>query len=116
MAQHVTIKNQSVSVGDTIAVHQQIKEGAKTRVQIFEGLLIGVQNRQENKTFTIRKLATNGIGVEKIFPVELPSIEKIVVRRKGDVRRAKLNYLRDKVGKRASRVKEKVHSAPQTTA
>lgn len=107
MAQHLVIKDQSVSVGDTVAVHQNIQEGGKTRIQIFEGIVIAVQNREENKNFTVRKIATGGIGVEKIFPVMLPSIAKIVVKRKGDVRRSKLYYLREKVGKRATKVKEK---------
>ena len=107
MAQHVSILNQEISVGDTVAIHQNIAEGEKTRNQIFEGIVIAIQNREENKSITVRKIATGSIGVEKIFPVLLPSITKVMIKRKGDVRRSKLYYLRDKVGKRATKVKEK---------
>lgn len=107
MAQSLTIQNQLVEIGDTVAVHQQIQEGKKTRVQIFEGIVIAIQNREENKSFVVRKIATAGVGVEKIFPAFLPSIVKVAVKRKGVVRRSKLYFLRDKVGKRASKLKEK---------
>jgi large subunit ribosomal protein L19 len=108
MAQYLDFNEQtSFSVGDTIKVHQKIQEGGKTRTQMFEGIVIAIKNRENGKTFTVRKLATGSIGVEKIFPVRLPSIEKIEVKRKGDVRRAKLYYLRDRVGKAATRIKEK---------
>lgn len=106
MAQYLDIQDKKVSIGDTIAVHQNIVEGGKTRVQIFEGIVIAIQNREENKSFTVRKIATNSIGVEKIFPVLLPSIVKVDVKRKGAVRRSKLYYLRGMIGKRASKVKE----------
>lgn len=107
MAQNFIYNDQEINVGDTVRVHQEIKEGKKTRVQVFEGLVIAVKNREVNKTFTVRKIATNGVGVEKIFPIMMPSIKKIEVKRRGDVKRSKLYYLRDKVGKAASRVKEK---------
>ena len=107
MAQTFTYQDQSINVGDNVRVHQEIVEGKKTRVQIFEGLVIAVKNRDINKTFTVRKIATAGVGVEKIFPVMMPSIKKIEVKRRGDVKRSKLYYLRDKVGKAAIRVKEK---------
>lgn len=107
MAQNFTYNDQEINVGDNVAVHQEIKEGKKTRVQIFEGLVIAVKNREVNKTFTVRKIASNNVGVEKIFPLMMPSIKKIEVKRRGDVKRSKLYYLRDKVGKAASRVKEK---------
>ena len=107
MAQNFIYNDQEVSVGDTVRVHQEISEGKKTRVQVFEGLVIAVKNREVNKTFTVRKIATNSVGVEKIFPIMMPSIKKIEVKRRGDVKRSKLYYLRDKVGKAASRVKEK---------
>lgn len=107
MAQFVTFKDQTFAVGDTVVVHQQIQEGKKTRTQLFEGIIISVQNRQENKSFIVRKIASGGIGVEKIFPVQLPTIEKVVLRRKGDVRRSKLFYLRSRIGKSATKVKEK---------
>lgn len=99
--------DQEISVGDSVRVHQEIAEGGKTRVQIFEGIVIAIKNRDLNKSFTVRKIGANNIGVEKIFPVAMPSIKKIEVKRQGDVRRSKLYYLRDKVGKAASKVKEK---------
>ena len=81
-------------VGDTVAVHQKIKEGDKTRIQIFEGTVIAIKGREENKGFTVRKIASGGIGVERIWPLISPWITKIVVKKKGRVRRAKLYYLR----------------------
>lgn len=107
MAQYLEYKNQTISVGDTIRVHQEIKEGNKKRIQIFEGIVIAIKNEQNGKSFTVRKIGANSIGVEKIFPVLLPSIKKIEVKRQGDVRRSKLYYLREKIGKAASRIKEK---------
>lgn len=107
MAQNFTYNDQEVNVGDTVRVHQEISEGKKTRVQVFEGLVIAIKNREINKTFTVRKIATGNVGVEKIFPLMIPSIKKIEVKRRGAVKRSKLYYLRDKVGKAASRVKEK---------
>lgn len=111
MSQSFKYQDQQVSVGDTVRVHQKISEGDKSRTQIFEGLVIAIKGRETGKTFTVRKIATAGIGVEKILPVNLPSIEKIEVKRKGDVRRAKLYYLRDRVGKAATKIKEKAISA-----
>ena len=114
MAQNFTYQEETINVGDTVRVHQEIIEGEKKRIQIFEGLVIAIKNRDINKTFTVRKIASNSVGVEKIFPVMMPTIKKIEVKRRGSVRRAKLYYLRDKVGKAASRVKEK--STVQKTA
>jgi large subunit ribosomal protein L19 len=107
MGQYFTFKDQPVAVGDTVRVHQEVSEGDKKRVQIFEGIVIAVKNSGTGKSLTVRKLGANGIGVEKIFPVMLPSIKNIEVKRKGDVRRSKLYYLRDRVGKAATRIKEK---------
>ena len=107
MAQNFTYNDQEINVGDTVRVHQEIKEGKKTRVQVFEGIVIAIKNREVNKTFTVRKIAAGSIGVEKIFPLMMPSIKKIEVKRRGEIQRSKLYYLRDKVGKAASRVKEK---------
>lgn len=107
MSQKFIYQEQQVSVGDTVRVHQEISEGKKTRVQVFEGLVIAVKNREANKSFTVRKIGSNSVGVEKIFPILMPSIKKIEVKRHGEVKRSKLYYLRDKVGKAASRVKEK---------
>ncbi len=107
MAQNFIYHEQQISVGDTVRVHQEISEGKKTRVQVFEGLVIAIKNREANKSFTVRKVSVGGVGVEKIFPVLMPSIKSIEVKRRGEVKRSKLYYLRDKVGKAASRVKEK---------
>ena len=113
MAQCFTYQDQKISVGDTIRVHQQITEGGKKRIQVFEGIVIAIKNRQNNKSFTVRKIAANNIGVEKIFPVSLPSIKKIEVKRKGQVRRSKLYYLRDRIGKQATALKNKALSPKQ---
>ena len=94
------------SAGDTVKVHIRVKEGKRERIQIFEGVVLKRQNGGVRETFTVRKISF-GVGVEKIFPVHSPSIEKIEVTRKGKVRRAKLYYLRDRTGK-ASKVKEKL--------
>ncbi|MEA2056833.1 MAG: 50S ribosomal protein L19 [Patescibacteria group bacterium] len=96
-----------INVGDTVRVHQEISEGDKKRIQIFEGIVIAIKNRGRNKSFTVRKIGANSIGVEKIYPVFMPAIKKIEVKRRGKVRRSKLYYLRDKKGKSATRVKEK---------
>jgi large subunit ribosomal protein L19 len=99
--------NTTISIGDSVQVHQEIVEGDKKRVQIFEGIVIAIKNRGLGRSFTVRKIGANNIGVEKIFPVAMPSIKKIEIKRQGNVRRSKLYYLRDKVGKAASKVKEK---------
>ena len=92
------------NVGDTVRVYGKIKEGNRERVQIFEGTVLKRQGGGARETFTVRKFS-NGIGVEKTWPVHSPNVEKIEVVRRGKVRRAKLNYLRDRVGKKA-KVKE----------
>lgn len=94
------------SVGDTVRVHARIKEGNRERIQVFEGVVLKRQGGSSRETFTVRK-NSNGIGVEKTWPVHSPSIEKVEVVRHGKVRRAKLNYLRGRVGK-AAKVKELV--------
>jgi large subunit ribosomal protein L19 len=91
-------------IGDTVRVSAKIKEGNRERVQVFEGIVIKRQNGGARETFTVRK-TSNGIGVEKTWPLHSPVVEKIEVIRRGKVRRAKLNYLRDRVGK-AAKVKE----------
>ena len=93
-------------VGDTVKVYAIIREGNRERVQVFEGTVLKRQNGGARETFTVRKLSS-GIGVEKTWPLHSPRIEKIEVVRRGKVRRAKLNYLRDRVGK-AAKVREKV--------
>ncbi len=92
-------------IGDTVRVHVRVVEGDKERVQPFEGVVIGRRGSNIKETFMLRKVS-HGIGVERIFPVHSPVIEKLEVIRQGDVRRAKLYYLRDKKGK-AAKVKEK---------
>lgn len=92
------------NVGDTVRVSAKIKEGNRERVQVFEGTVIKRQNGGARETFTVRK-TSNGIGVEKTWPLHSPTVESINVVRRGKVRRAKLNYLRDRVGK-AAKVKE----------
>ena len=91
-------------VGDTVKVYNKIKEGNRERIQIFEGTVMQRQNGGVRETFTVRK-TSNGIGVEKTWPVHSPFVDKIEVVRRGKVRRAKLNYLRERVGK-AAKVKE----------
>ena len=92
------------NVGDTVRVHVHIKEGNRERIQIFEGTVIAKKHGGIEETFTVRRISY-GIGVEKVFPLHAPSIEKVEVVRHGKVRRAKLYYLRDRVGK-AAKVKE----------
>lgn len=94
------------NIGDTVKVHAKIKEGNRERVQVFEGTVIKRQGGSSRETFTVRKFS-NGIGVEKTWPLHSPTIAKIEVTRRGKVRRAKLFYLRDRVGKKA-KVKELV--------
>ena len=94
------------SVGDTAKVYAKVKEGNRERTQVFEGTVIKRQNGSNRETFTVRK-SSNGIGVEKTWPLHSPIVEKIEVTRHGKVRRAKLFYLRDRVGKKA-KVKELV--------
>lgn len=92
-------------VGDNVKVHYRITEGNRERIQVFQGDVIRRQGESVRETFTVRKISFS-IGVERTFPVHSPKIEKIEVTRKGDVRRAKLYYLRNKVGK-AAKIKEK---------
>lgn len=99
------IGEQNIHVGDTVRVHTKVIEGTKSRIQVFEGILISLRGRGENKTFTVRKIGAGGIGVERTWPLDSRSIVKIEVKKKaGKVRRAKLYYLRDLVGKSAVRV------------
>ena len=95
-----------VNVGDTIRIHNRIKEGARERIQLFEGTVIAKHGGGISETFTVRRVSY-GVGVEKTFPLHSPNVDKIVVFREAKVRRAKLYYLRDRVGK-AAKVKEKV--------
>jgi len=99
--------------GDRVKVHFQVIEGTRSRVQVFEGVVIKRQGHGARETFTVRKQSF-GVGVERMFPVHSPKIERIEVAARGDVRRAKLYYLRDRVGKRA-RVRERRYTGPEET-
>ena len=94
------------NVGDTVRVHTKVVEGDKERIQVFAGIVIGMRGRGLNETFTVRRISY-GEGVERIFPVNSPRVERVDVERQGKVRRAKLTYLRSRIGKRATKVKEK---------
>jgi large subunit ribosomal protein L19 len=94
------------SVGDTVRVHTKVREGDKERIQVFSGVVIGRRGHGLNATFTVRRISY-GEGVERVFPVNSPRVEKIEVERQGHVRRAKLTYLRKRLGKGATLVKEK---------
>lgn len=94
------------AVGDTVKVHVRIKEGDKSRIQVFEGTVIAKKHSGISETFTVRRVA-HGCGIERVFPLHSPVVDRVEVIRKGKVRRAKLYYLRDRVGK-AAKVKEQI--------
>ncbi|HHT53543.1 MAG TPA: 50S ribosomal protein L19 [Clostridiales bacterium] len=94
------------NIGDTVRVHNRIREGNRQRIQLFEGTVIAKRGSGISETFTVRRISY-GCGVEKTFPLHSPNVEKVEVIRRGKIRRAKLYYLRDRVGK-ASKVKEKI--------
>ncbi len=94
------------NVGDTVKVHVQIKEGEKSRIQVFEGTVIAKKHGGISETFTVRRVS-HGCGIERVFPIHSPAVDKVEVIRHGKVRRAKLYYLRDRVGK-AAKVKEQI--------
>lgn len=102
-----------LKVGNTVKVHVRVKEGNRERIQIFEGIIIKVQGGGVNKTFTVRRIAS-GVGVEKTFLIHSPAVEKVEVTRVGKARRAKLFYLRDRLGKSA-KTKEKIGARIETT-
>ncbi len=93
-------------VGDTVKVHTRVKEGGKERTQIFQGIVIGRRGRGLNATFAVRRISY-GQGVERVFPVNSPNVIKVEIDKRGKVRRAKLNYLRERIGKRAMTVQER---------
>ncbi len=107
--------NAQFAVGDSVKVHTKVVEGDKERIQIFSGVVIGRRGRGLNSTFTVRRISY-GEGVERIFPVHSPRVDKIEVERKGSVRRAKLTYLRKRLGKGATLVKEKESRGSARTA
>ena len=98
--------NPKFNVGDSVRVHTKVVEGDKERIQIFPGVVIGKRGTGMNETFTVRRISY-GEGVERIFPLHSPRVDKIEVEREGNVRRAKLTYLRKRIGKGATLVKEK---------
>jgi large subunit ribosomal protein L19 len=105
------------NVGDSVKVHTKVVEGDKERIQVFAGVVIGRRGRGLNETFTVRRISY-GEGVERIFPIHSPRVERVEVERQGNVRRAKLTYLRKRIGKGATTVKEKeaVAKAPKVAA
>ncbi|HVV02215.1 MAG TPA: 50S ribosomal protein L19 [Verrucomicrobiae bacterium] len=103
----------SFGVGDSVRVHTKVVEGDKERIQVFAGVVIGKRGRGLNETFTVRRISY-GEGVERVFPIHSPRVDKVEVERKGSVRRAKLTYLRGRLGKGATLVKEKESKAAAT--
>ncbi|MBU0534899.1 50S ribosomal protein L19 [Patescibacteria group bacterium] len=101
-------KIEDFRVGDTVKVNYKIIEGDKTRIQPYQGIVIARKGTGISKTFTVRKISSNSIGVERIFPLSSPNIESLKVVKRGKVRRAKLYYLRERIGKQATRIKERV--------
>jgi large subunit ribosomal protein L19 len=101
----------SFKVGDTVKVHTRVVEGDKERIQLFVGIVIGRKGIGLNANFTVRRISY-GEGVERVFPVHSPRISKIEVEKPGRVRRAKLNYLRDRIGKQAMTVKDEIRQVP----
>ena len=105
-SEHLKTEVPNFVVGDTVRVHNKIKEGSRERIQMFEGTIIAIKGSGISESFTVRRVSY-GIGVEKTFPVHSPNVEKVDIIRSGKVRRAKLYYLRDRAGKSA-KVKEKI--------
>jgi len=122
MANSVKHKDSTFHVGDTVDVHykliekekvagktkREVKEEVRERTQIFEGIVIAIRGEGQNKTFTVRRIGTAAIGIERIFPLDSPWIAAVKVKKQGKVRRAKLYYLREKSGREAEKLKEKV--------
>ena len=110
MAITITHKDNEFGIGDIVRVHQKIQDSGKkkgeitTRIQVFEGTVISINGKQENKMFTVRRIGAGGVGIERIFPIFAPIIDKVEVSAKGDVRRAKLYYLRDQTVREVSEI------------
>lgn len=106
MANRFVYQDKTFHIGDTIKVYQKIQEDEKIRLQIFEGILMAIRGSDVNQSFRVRKISSHlGIGIERIWPVHTPSIDKIVLQKRGTARRAKLYYLRGRVGKQALQTK-----------
>lgn len=114
-AAHLRKNRLKFNVGDTVRVHTKVVEGDRERIQIFAGVVIGRRGHGLNETFTVRRISY-GEGVERVFPSHSPRIERIEVEREGSVRRAKLTYLRKRIGKGAIAVKEREQHGPAATA
>lgn len=107
MANHIKLQDKiEFCVGDTIKVSQTIKEGDKSRTQAFQGIVIAIRGDGQGKNFIVRKIAVGGIGVEKIYPINTPTVTGIEIVKTGKVRRAKLYYLRNLLGKKATKIKD----------
>ena len=106
-AKHMRKDEFKFEIGDTVDVHFRVTEGDKTRIQIFSGIVIAKKGGGIRKTFNVRRISY-GEGLERVFPINSPLIEKVVVKKRGSVKRAKLYYLRDRKGKKATKVKEKI--------
>ena len=116
MANQAKFGETTFSVGDQVKVHQKIIEGKKERTTVFEGIVISIRGRGENKSFTVRRIGAANIGIERIWPLSSPWLKKVEVKKEGQARRAKLYYLRGRVGKKAVRIKEKaVKKKPKRT-
>jgi large subunit ribosomal protein L19 len=103
MAISLKIKGTEIHVGDVVRIHLKLIEGEKERIQVFEGMVLGIKGRDVNKTFMVRKISS-GVGVERIFPTDSPWISKIEVKKKGNVRRAKLTYVRNKSARQVAQI------------
>lgn len=108
MANSFQFQDQTISVGDTVIASLKVQEGDKERIQDFQGIIISIKGAGTGKSFVIRKISTASVGVERIIPVNSPNLAKIQIKSRGNVRRSKLYYLRDRIGKRATRVKLKL--------
>ena len=104
MANQAVVKDTSFHVGDIVRVHLRVQEGDKERVQVFEGLVLGIRGRGENKTFTVRKVSSGGYAVERIWPLHSPWISRLEVKKTGHVRRAKLTYVRNQSTRQVSQI------------
>lgn len=128
MANIIDVKGTLIHVGDTVDVHyrliekekiagkakKEVKEEVRERIQIFTGIVISARGDGDNRSFTVRRIGAGNIGIERIFPAISPWIAKVVIKRRGSVRRAKLFYLRDKVGSKADKLKEKIDTKPKS--
>lgn len=105
VADQLKVDPASFEIGDTVKVHQKVKEGTRVRIQVYQGIVIARKHGGVRESFTVRKI-TDNVGIEKVFPLHSPTIDKIEVVRHGKIRRAKLYFLRDRIGK-ASRLKDR---------